>query len=142
MKFEFRSVNVPVSEALRGHVSKKLDFAIGRFARRVVRVVVRLADVNGPKGGPDKRCRIVARVAPTQHVVVEATAADAYTAVSRAALRLDEGVARALTKARSVIRDVSQRPRAARPPLAPRRRAPGAPGTGGGRDPSDVDAAG
>lgn len=104
---ELRSSNVPVSVALRAHVSRRLDFAVRRFAHRIARIVVRLVDVNGPKGGPDKRCRIVATLAPDREIVVEATDADAYAAVSQAAIRLDERVARALARRRS--RPLAQR---------------------------------
>lgn len=97
---DLRSSNVPISVALREHVARRLDFAIRRFAHRIQRVIVRLVDVNGPRGGPDKRCRIVAYLDGSEVVLVEATDSDAYAAVSQAAIRLDERVARALTRRR------------------------------------------
>jgi putative sigma-54 modulation protein len=100
MNIELRSSNVPLSQALYDHVVRKIDFALRRFANRIDGVVVRLVDINGPKGGLDKRCRIVARLAPTGSVIVEATDADAYVAVSQAAVRVDERVARAITRRR------------------------------------------
>jgi putative sigma-54 modulation protein len=96
MNIELRSSNLPISEALREHVSRRIDFAVRRFASRIDRIVVRLVDVNGPRGGPDKRCRIIARLSPAGSVIVEATDADVYVAASQAAIRLDERVARAL----------------------------------------------
>lgn len=108
MPIEVRSSNVSVSLALREHVSRRLDFAVRRFSHRIVRLVVRLVDVNGPKGGPDKRCRIVATLSPEERrIVVEATAADAYAAVSQAAIRLDERVSRELARRR--VRPVAER---------------------------------
>jgi putative sigma-54 modulation protein len=97
---DLRSSNLTISEALREHVARRLDFAIQHFAGRIRRVVVRLVDVNGPKGGPDKRCRIIAHLAPTGSVIVEATEGDAYAAASQAASRLDERIARALKRRR------------------------------------------
>lgn len=101
MKIELRSSNMPISDAMREHVGRRIDFAVRRFARHIERIVVRLADVNGPKGGPDKRCRIIARFAPRGSVIVEATDADAYVAASQAAIRLDERVSRALLRRRT-----------------------------------------
>lgn len=101
LTIDLRSSNLPISVALREHVTRRLHFAVGRFGHRLERIVVRVVDVNGPKGGPDKRCRILARLSPAEsaeRVVVEATDSDAYAAVSQAAIRLDERVARALTK--------------------------------------------
>lgn len=99
MMVEVRSTNVPMSEALEGHVWKKIELASRRFADRIQKVVVRLADLNGPRGGEDKRCSISARLwtsAPT--IVVEATDADAYVAVSQATARLHEKVARVIAR--------------------------------------------
>jgi ribosome-associated translation inhibitor RaiA len=97
---ELRSWNVPLSDALREHTERRLDFALRRFAHRIERVTVRLVDINGPKGGLDKRCRIVVELSPARSLVVEATDSDAYSAVSQAAARADETVARAVTRRR------------------------------------------
>jgi ribosomal subunit interface protein len=94
MNVEIRSRTVSVSEALRGHVDRKLAQGFRRFDERVRSVMVRLVDLNGPRGGVDKRCRILARVAPTAVIVVEATDADVYVAVSQAVLRLEDRLAR------------------------------------------------
>lgn len=101
MKIDVRGSTVPISYALEEHIRRRLAFALRRFAGKVERVVVRLVDLNGPKGGPDKRCRISAQLmthGPT--VMVEATSADAYLSVSQAAARLDERVARTLARQR------------------------------------------
>jgi putative sigma-54 modulation protein len=45
-----------------------------------------LTDVNGPRGGPDKRCRVMAHLV-TGPVVVSRTARDPVVAVSAAAAR-------------------------------------------------------
>ncbi len=97
---ELRSWNVPLSEAMREHVARRLDFALRRFAHRIERITVRLVDINGPKGGVDKRCRIVVQLSPARKVMVESTDSDAYAAVSQAAIRADETVARAITRRR------------------------------------------
>lgn len=98
---DLRSSNLTISVALREHVARRLDFALRRFSHRIERVVVRITDENGPKGGPDKRCRIGAHLDGAEAVLVEATDSDAYVAASQAAIRLEERVARALTKRRS-----------------------------------------
>lgn len=109
MNIEIRSSTVPLSEALAEHISRRLTFALRRFADTIEHVVVRLIDLNGPKGGLDKRCRIAARLTSrTPSIVVEATDADAYVAVSQAAARLDERVARALSKKRDWVASTRQ----------------------------------
>lgn len=48
------------SDALRRHVELAVVQHLGRFAPDVSSVVVRIDDVNGPRGGLDKHCRVVA----------------------------------------------------------------------------------
>lgn len=98
MKIELRISNLETSAALEAHVERKLDFLVQRFAGRIERVVVRLSDENGPRGGVDKRCRIAVRLADVPGVLVEATSDDPYVAVTRAAARLHEQIARAIQR--------------------------------------------
>ena len=65
------------------------------------RVEVGLSDVNGPRGGVDKQCRIVARMRSLGTVVVEDADGDFYTVVSRAADRIAHSVAKSLDRRRN-----------------------------------------
>lgn len=102
LTIDLRTSQVPLSPALREHVARRLDFAIGRFGPRLERVVVRVREL--PGRGPDRRCRMIAQLSPSERVVAEATDPDAYVAVSQAAIRLDERVARALRASRARLR--------------------------------------
>jgi putative sigma-54 modulation protein len=99
-RVDVRAWNISVSDALREHVERRLEFALRRFAHWVELVTVRLVDINGPKGGRDKRCRLVVQLSTARIVLVEATDSDVYAAVSRAAMRADETVARIVTRRR------------------------------------------
>lgn len=75
----------------------RLEFALGRFAGRVRSVSVSLTDLNGPRGGIDKKCLIAVRLErPPRVIVVEDVDADAAVVVSRAAERTARAVARAV----------------------------------------------
>ncbi len=47
-----------------------LRFSLSRFEGVVSRVKVRFFDINGPKGGMDKRCRIAAKLRTSGQVIV------------------------------------------------------------------------
>lgn len=47
-----------------------VESGLSRFANRLTRVEVHLSDINGPKGGVDRRCAIEARPASHQPVAV------------------------------------------------------------------------
>lgn len=82
---------------------KRLEFALGRFAGRVRSLTVRLTDVNGPRGGLDKKCLIAVRLTRLRHeVVIEDVGANHDVVVSRAAERASRAVSRALQSARHV----------------------------------------
>lgn len=83
------------SDALDQHVRAELDGAIGRFGDRVTRVVVRVADENADKRGPnDRRCTIEARPASMQPLAVEATGDDIYAVVRDACDKLTRALTR------------------------------------------------
>ncbi|MFN0241993.1 MAG: HPF/RaiA family ribosome-associated protein [Planctomycetota bacterium] len=83
---------------LRRHLERRLVFALGRFDHEVGRIVVRLADLNGPKGGIDKfvTLRVLGRRLKT--LVVTDTDADLFVAIDRAAERLGRALGRALAR--------------------------------------------
>ena len=102
MSIEIRSKDFSVTNAIREHAQRRLSFALDGFAleslRKVRRVVVRLGDLNGPKGGDDKFCRITADVGH-KTVVVEDIQSNLYSAISRAAHRFASKASRELSRA-------------------------------------------
>lgn len=100
MRLDIRGRAFAVTSALDRHVNRRLRFAVGRFGPRVHRVVVRLGDDNGPRGGVDKVCRVVATTRAGT-CVVEAVDRDLYRAIDRATERTGRAVGRALARARA-----------------------------------------
>ena len=102
MKIHVRSRQVVVSESVRAHIERRLEFSLGRVAPRVRRATVQIVDLNGPRGGEDKACRIEVRLDPTGTVFVEDRDANLYTALDRAADRAGRSVVRALKRERDL----------------------------------------
>ena len=94
--------NFKIGEELREHVDRRVQFALGKFDAEIDRVEVGLSDVNGPRGGIDKQCRIVAKMRSLGTLVVEYADEDFYAVVSRAADRIGRSVSRALDRRRTV----------------------------------------
>jgi ribosomal subunit interface protein len=103
MKLEIRVRHTGLPEALRSYVERRLRFSPGRFGGRVGRVTARIFDLNGPRGGNDKCCRLSAGVVPTGGLVVEATDADLYAAINRATERLGRSFRRHLERRRTAM---------------------------------------
>ena len=58
MRLDIRSRNVALTSELRQHIDRRVGQALNRFEQHVGSVRIALTDVNGPKGGPDKVCRL------------------------------------------------------------------------------------
>jgi ribosome-associated translation inhibitor RaiA len=99
-----RGYGVEVGPELGRLVERRLSFALSRFGGRLRAVSVSLTDLNGPRGGIDKRCSIQARLSPRGTVRVEHTDSELPAAVDRAATRLARAVARALERRRDGTR--------------------------------------
>lgn len=104
MRIHVRSRGFELTDALRGYAERRLLFALGRFGRKVLAVTMRLDDLNGPRGGSDKRCQIIAQLSPRGDVRVEELDGDLYAAISRGAERLDRAVARETKRRRELRR--------------------------------------
>ena len=100
MQLEIRGQDFPVFVDLRDHIQSRMETALARHRERVERVEVRLADVNGPKGGVDKQCRAVVRLRPRGRVMVQEVSTDFLAAATRVADRLSRAVARSLERQR------------------------------------------
>jgi len=98
MKLDIRPRNLDLTDRLRERIERRMHFALSRFEPRIERVTIRLFDVNGPRGGEDKRCRIVVRVRGCEPAAVVEADRDLGTAIDRAADRVGRVVARALDR--------------------------------------------
>jgi len=88
-------------DAVRLYVDRALHAGLQRFAGRVRNVRVTLQDVNGPRGGADKRCRVEAKLFPSQRwVMQEVRHANVFAAITLAIQRV-----------KGTVRKVSERSR-------------------------------
>jgi len=100
MKMLVRSKLIEIDETARAQILRRLYFSLGRLSMHVARVTVQIVDVNGPRGGEDKVCRIEVRIPGSAPVFVEATDAVLGAAVDRAADRAAKAVSRTIQRAR------------------------------------------
>lgn len=104
MQIDIRGQNLELTDVERDHIMKRVEFAVGHVKNQVRKVMVRVSDQNGPKGGDDKRCKVVAEMLPSGSVVVEDDAAELLVAVDRAADRLGHAVEREADRQQSFDR--------------------------------------
>jgi len=96
MQIQIRSKNIDEINELREAIERQIRFALTRYERYVVRVVVTVADLNGPRGGIDKRCTVRVSGRPGWRVVVRDNDATVMGACNAALARTGRAVARRL----------------------------------------------
>ncbi len=108
MQIQIHSDDFNLTDGLRDHIVKRLAYSLNHGRDVISRVVVRLADINGPKGGVDKCCGIEVRLKGRATIAIDDTQTDLYVAIDRAAERTG----------RTLDRQIARRPQ-----LVPRRNA-------------------
>ena len=107
MDIDVRARHLTLSKARRDEYSQRVETALDRFETKLRRVLVIVEDVNGARGGADKRCRIRATGERGFAVQAQATDITATAAVDRAA----DGIGRNVAKAVGRRRDFAARNR-------------------------------
>lgn len=77
----------PQATELRDLAERRVRFVLRRLRWLVPRAEVRMSDVNGPRGGIDKRCQVELRTDGAGSVVVTSVAGDWRTALDQALAR-------------------------------------------------------
>ena len=104
MQIDIQARNFSLTDALRNHIERRLSFALSSRDDYIQRVMVRLSDINGPRGGTDKCCHIQVVLPQLTDVVIVDTEVNLYTAIDRAADRAGRTVGRKLARHRDRAR--------------------------------------
>ncbi len=100
MRIVIQANGFVLTEALRMYTEQRMANALGWAGDRMRKLAVSLSDINGPRGGIDKRCKVQVQLGGGQEVVIEDTEADLYMAIDRAADRADRAVVRRVERMR------------------------------------------
>lgn len=104
MRIDIQGLGFPLTAPLLEHTERRLRFALVRTSERITRVVVRVGDANGPRGGQDKFCKIRVALEGAPSVVIEDAGADLYAVIDRAAERAGRNVAKQVGRLRGNVR--------------------------------------
>lgn len=100
MQMDIQCRGFDLTDGLRDYARKRLAYSLNCGDGYIGRVIVRLSDINGPRGGKDKRCHIEVCLKGLPEVVIEDTEVDLYVAIDRAAERAGRALARSLDRQR------------------------------------------
>ena len=100
MRMTIQTSGFDITSALRSYVEHRLATALGWARHHMRKLAVSLSDINGPRGGVDKRCKIQLRLAGGREIIIDGVEADLYVAIDRAVDRADRAVARQVERTR------------------------------------------
>lgn len=88
----------PQATELRDLTERRVRFVLRRLGWLVPRAEVQMSDVNGPRGGIDKRCQVELRTDGAGSVVVASVASDWRAALNKALAKAARFLMRALRR--------------------------------------------
>jgi putative sigma-54 modulation protein len=100
MNIHVHTQGFELTPAIDAHVRKQLQQGLNSSRDHIVAVDVFLGDINGPKGGVDKKALVCVRMGSRLAARYEAVDADLYAAVNVAARRVKHTVKRTLRRHR------------------------------------------
>jgi len=96
--------NNTLSNESRELLERRLRFALSRFGSRIRRVTAVIEDVNGPRGGIDKVCRITVKLNRARDVVICDQDSRITECIAHAAERAGRSVGRAIDRSQQSYR--------------------------------------
>ena len=70
-----------LTPSLEKFTRSRVKKALGKCADNIERVVVRLKDINGPKGGPDKHCSVEIIISRSPILIISNVSSDMYHSI-------------------------------------------------------------
>jgi putative sigma-54 modulation protein len=104
MQIHIQARSFTLTKALKKYVEQKLTSSLAGCQDRLRRVVIRLSDINGPRGGEDKLCHIHVVLPGMSDVIIEDTENDMYAAIDRATDRASTVVNRKVSRRKLLSR--------------------------------------
>ena len=100
MQTVIHSNDFALTGALNSFINKQAAKSMNACSTQVDRLVVRLKDLNGPKGGNDKECSVEVKLTNHAPIVVRKRSSDAYASIRKALGQASRTTLRKLKKRR------------------------------------------
>ena len=103
-----RARKTALEPAVREHLDRRMARQFGKFALHIERMTVRFRDLNGPRGGKDKRCELKLVLSGLPSVIVRQQHASPQAAMDGALRRVEYAVRRSVQRRRAGTRQTNE----------------------------------
>lgn len=104
MRIDIHTNNIEMTEDVRFHTERCINFGLDWAKHDVSRVIVTLSDINGPRGGNDKQCQVRIPLARMQEILIKEISDDLQVAISHSVERAARSLERRLSRQREFDR--------------------------------------
>ena len=101
IKIKIQGTYIEASEQEQRQIEKAFKLAMDRFQHVVRDVFVTLTDINGPRGGVDKRCSVQLRLYPRGLLVVRSSGSALMDTVNDACDKMRQVISKRLSKSKT-----------------------------------------
>lgn len=102
MQTVIQSSDFVLTDALDNFIQQQAGKSMSACSAQVERLVIRLRDINGPKGGQDKECCVEVKLANFAPIVVSKRSSNTYSSIRTALGRASRTTLRKLSKRRDL----------------------------------------
>jgi len=103
MKLTIRTRHVVLTSEMSAEIRQRLERSFDRVQPWIHGIDVMIADINGPKGGADKQCRLRIRGRSLPSIVIEHVGVDTLATVAVVAERAEQAVLRRMARRRAFV---------------------------------------
>ena len=105
MNINLQARDFHLTDSLESQIRQKMKNILNRFDQKIRMARVVLSDINGPKGGKDKRCTIKIEVHNFKTIVVDEVTENMYESISRCSQRAKRAIDKLFNKNRANKRE-------------------------------------
>ena len=98
MKVDIQARDFSLTDSILSYTRERIYFLLGSRFDQIQRISVWISDVNGPKGGIDKRCQVRISLPRLKDIYVDDVQSDLYVAIFRATDRASRTINRRLRR--------------------------------------------
>jgi putative sigma-54 modulation protein len=104
MKTHIHAKGFDLTDGIRSHIDKRIHFYLSRMQEHIMSIDVHLADINGPKGGIDKQCKVLIHSKNITSITIRDTKDNLYEAIDHAINRASHSLVRKITRVQKLSR--------------------------------------
>ncbi len=104
MRVDIQTRGFDLTDAMRAQVHRRLHSNLARFDEYIIAVDVYLSDINGPRGGTDKKALVCVQLASRLSVRCETVHVNLYGALAKATRGVRRRVKRSVRRQQRIAR--------------------------------------